>query len=61
MLTVGLITLGDPATMTPDHDRGIARLGELRDRVVRHGPCNDTEIGRLHRSADFFVLPSRRP
>jgi glycosyltransferase involved in cell wall biosynthesis len=37
----------------------IRRLGNLSDRVVRHGACNDAEVGRLYRSADLFVLPSR--
>ena len=37
----------------------IHRIGELPGRVVRHGPCDDAEVGRLYRSADMFVLPSR--
>jgi hypothetical protein len=31
----------------------------LTDRVGRHGPCDDAGVGRLYRSADLFVLPSR--
>ena len=26
---------------------------------MRHGPCDDAGVGRLYRSADLFVLPSR--
>ena len=37
----------------------LRRTGDLPGRVVRHGPCNDAEIGVLYRSADLFVLPSR--
>jgi glycosyltransferase involved in cell wall biosynthesis len=62
MLPAGTLRLhlaGDEQAGTRYHDWVIGRLGELHDRVTRHGPCNDTEIGRLYRSADFFVLPSR--
>lgn len=62
MLPAGTLRLhlaGDERAGTPYNARVIRRLGELPDRVVRHGPCDDAEIGRLYRSADFFVLPSR--
>lgn len=57
--TLRLHLAGDEQAGTPYHDRVTGRLGELHDRVSRHGPCDDMEIGRLYRSADFFVLPSR--
>lgn len=57
--TLRLHLAGDEQAGTRYHDRVIGRLGELHDRVIRHGPCDETEIGRLCRSAEFFVLPSR--
>ncbi len=57
--TLTLHLAGDERAGTPYAQRVIHRLGDLGDRVVRHGPCADAEIGRLYRSADVFVLPSR--
>ena len=57
--TVRLHLAGDERAGSPYGERVMRRLGQLRDRVVRHGPCDDAEIGRLYRSADMFVLPSR--
>jgi glycosyltransferase involved in cell wall biosynthesis len=50
---------GDERADTAYGQRVISRTGDLPGRVVRHGPCNDGEIGVLYRSADLFVLPSR--
>jgi glycosyltransferase involved in cell wall biosynthesis len=50
---------GDERAATAYGQRVISRIGDLPGRVVRHGPCNDAEIGVLYRSADLFVLPSR--
>lgn len=50
---------GDERTGTAYGQRVISRIGDLSDRVVRHGSCDDAEMGRLYRSADLFVLPSR--
>jgi glycosyltransferase involved in cell wall biosynthesis len=50
---------GDERTGTAYGQRVIRRIGDLPDRVVRHGLCNDAEVGMLYRSADLFVLPSR--
>ena len=60
-LPAGLLRLhfaGDERTHTAYGQRVIHRIGDLPDRVVRHGSCNDAEVGRLYRSADMFVLPS---
>jgi glycosyltransferase involved in cell wall biosynthesis len=61
-LPAGLLRLhlaGDERRDTPYGQRVIRRIGALSDRVVRHGPCDDAKVGRLYRSADLFVLPSR--
>ena len=61
-LPAGLLRLhfaGDERAGTTYGQRVIHRIGELPGRVVRHGPCNDAEVGCLYRSADMFVLPSR--
>ena len=50
---------GDERTGTAYGQQVIRRIGGLPGRVVRHGPCNDAEVGVLYRSADLFVLPSR--
>ena len=50
---------GDERAGTAYGQRVIRRIGGLPGRVVRHGPCNDAEVGVLYRSADLFVLPSR--
>ncbi len=57
--TLRLHLAGDERTDTAYGQRVIRRVGGLSDRVVRHGPCDDAEIGCLYRSADLFVLPSR--
>lgn len=57
--TVRLHLAGDERAETAYGQRVIRRIGDLPDRVVRHGPCDDAEMGRLYRSADLFVLPSR--
>ncbi len=57
--TLRLHLAGEERTSTPYGERVLHRLGDLGDRVVRHGPCADAEIGRLYRSADLFVLASR--
>jgi glycosyltransferase involved in cell wall biosynthesis len=62
MLPAGTLRLhlaGDEQAGTPYNERVTRRLSELRDRVIRHGRCDDAEIGCLYQSADFFVLPSR--
>jgi glycosyltransferase involved in cell wall biosynthesis len=61
-LPAGLLRLhfaGDERTGTTYGQRVSQRIGDLPGRVVRHGSCNDAEVGRLYRSADMFVLPSR--
>jgi glycosyltransferase involved in cell wall biosynthesis len=61
-LPAGLLRLhlaGDERADTPYGQRVIRRIAGLSDRVVRHGPCDDAEVGHLYRSADLFVLPSR--
>jgi glycosyltransferase involved in cell wall biosynthesis len=61
-LPAGLLRLhlaGDERRETPYGRRVICRIRGLSDRVVRHGPCDDAKVGRLYRSADLFVLPSR--
>ncbi len=61
-LPAGMLSLhlaGDERTDTAYGQRVIRRLCDLSDRVVRHGPCDDTQVGCLYRSADLFVLPSR--
>ena len=61
-LPAGLLRLhlaGDEQADTPYGQRVIRRIADLSDRVVRHGPCDDAEVGRLYRSADLFVMPSR--
>jgi glycosyltransferase involved in cell wall biosynthesis len=60
-LPAGLLCLhfaGDERTHTAYGQRVIHRVGDLPDRVIRHGSCDDAEVGRLYRSADMFVLPS---
>lgn len=57
--TLRLHLAGDERAGTAYGQRVIRRIGDLSDRVVRHGTCDDTEMGRLYRSADLFVLPSR--
>jgi glycosyltransferase involved in cell wall biosynthesis len=60
-LPAGLLRLhfaGDERTHTAYGQRVIHRVGDLPDRVIRHGSCDDAEVGRLYRSADMFVLPS---
>jgi glycosyltransferase involved in cell wall biosynthesis len=57
--TLRLHLAGDERPGTAYGQRVIYRIGDLSDRVVRHGRCDDAEIGRLYRSADLFVLPSR--
>jgi glycosyltransferase involved in cell wall biosynthesis len=62
MLPAGTLRLhlaGDEHSGTPYNERVIRRLSELRDRAVRHGRCDDAEIGCLYQSADIFALPSR--
>jgi glycosyltransferase involved in cell wall biosynthesis len=56
--TLRLHLAGDARTDTACGQRVLGRLGRLADRVVRHGPCDDAEVGHLYRSADLFVLPS---
>ncbi|MGO8961707.1 MAG: glycosyltransferase family 4 protein [Streptosporangiaceae bacterium] len=61
-LAPGMLRLhlaGDERLGTAYGQRVIRGLGELSDRVVRHGPCSDAEVARLYRSADLFVQPSR--
>ena len=61
-LPAGLLRLhlaGDERRDTPYGQRVIRRIRALSDRIVRHGPCDDARVGRLYRSADLFVLPSR--
>lgn len=61
-LPAGLLRLhfaGDERTHTAYGQRVINRIADLPDRVVRHGSCDDAEVGRLYRSADMFVLSSR--
>jgi len=61
-LPPGLVQLhlvGDERAHTAYGQRVIDRIGDLPGRVVRHGPCDDAAVGRLYRSADMFVLPSR--
>ena len=61
-LPAGLLRLhfaGDERAHTAYGQRVIHRIGELPGRVVRHGSCDDAGVGRLYRSADMFVLPSR--
>ncbi len=50
---------GDEWQDTSYGQRVSRRLGALSDCVTGHGPCDDAEVGRLHRSADLFALPSR--
>jgi glycosyltransferase involved in cell wall biosynthesis len=57
--TLRLHLAGDERTGTSYGKRVVRQLDNLDDRVVRHGPCDDSEIGGLYRSADLFVLPSR--
>jgi glycosyltransferase involved in cell wall biosynthesis len=57
--TLLLHLAGDERPGTAYGQRVIRRIGDLAGRVVRHGRCDDAEIGRLYRSADLFVLPSR--
>ncbi len=57
--TMRLHLAGDERAETPYGQRVIRRISRLSDRVVRHGPCDDAGVGRLYRSADLFVLPSR--
>ena len=57
--TLRLHLAGDERAETPYGQRVIRRISRLSDRVVRHGPCDDAGVGRLYRSADLFVLPSR--
>jgi glycosyltransferase involved in cell wall biosynthesis len=57
--TLRLHLAGDERADTSYGQQVIRRLGDLSDRVVRHGSCDDAAIGRLYRSADLFVLPSR--
>ncbi len=57
--TLRLHLAGDERTDTAYGQRVIRRIGALSDRVVRHGSCDDAEVGRLYHSADLFVLPSR--
>jgi glycosyltransferase involved in cell wall biosynthesis len=57
----GLLRLhlaGDERAHTAYGQRVLQRIGELPGRVVRHGSCDDAQVGRLYRSADIFVLPS---
>jgi glycosyltransferase involved in cell wall biosynthesis len=57
--TLRLHLAGNERADTSYGRRVIRRTGALSDRVVRHGPCDDAGVGRLYRSADMFVLPSR--
>jgi glycosyltransferase involved in cell wall biosynthesis len=57
--TLRLHLAGDERPGTAYGQRVIRRIADLSGRVVRHGRCDDAEIGRLYRSADLFVLPSR--
>jgi glycosyltransferase involved in cell wall biosynthesis len=57
--TLRLHLAGDERQDTSYGQRVLRRIGALSDRVVRHGPCDDAEVGRLYRSADLFVPPSR--
>ena len=57
--TLRLHLAGDERPDTPYGQQVARRTAELADRVVRHGACDDAAIGRLYRSADLFVLPSR--
>ena len=56
--TLCLHFAGDERTGTAYGQRVLRRIGDLGDRVVRHGSCDDAEIGHLYRSADLFALPS---
>src|SRR5215469_5653306 len=61
-LPKGMIRVHLAGNERPDTAYGqqvIRRASEISDRVSRHGPCDDAAIGRLYRSADMFVLPSR--
>jgi glycosyltransferase involved in cell wall biosynthesis len=61
VLPAGLLRLhfaGNERTHTAYGQRVIRRMADLPGRVVRHGLCDDAEVGRLYRSADMFVLPS---
>ena len=53
--TLRLHFAGDERTDTAYGRRVSRRMRDLSDRVVRHGPCDDAEVGRLYRSADLFV------
>lgn len=57
--TLRLHLAGDERGGTGYGQQVLRRLADLPDRVVRHGRCDDAEVGRLYRSADLFVLPSR--
>ncbi|MGN6171902.1 MAG: glycosyltransferase family 4 protein [Streptosporangiaceae bacterium] len=57
--TLRLHFAGAERTDTAYGQRVIRHIGDLSDRVVRHGLCDDAEMGCLYRSADLFVLPSR--
>jgi glycosyltransferase involved in cell wall biosynthesis len=57
--TLRLHLAGNERADTSYGQRVLRRIAALPDRVVRHGPCDDAEMGRLYRSADLFVLPSR--
>ncbi len=62
LLPAGALRLhlaGEERPDTPYGRRVLRRLGDLPGRVVRHGRCDDAEIGQLYHSADLFVLPSR--
>jgi glycosyltransferase involved in cell wall biosynthesis len=53
--TLRLHFAGGERTDTAYGRRVIRRMRDLPDRVVRHGPCDDAEVGHLYRSADLFV------
>ena len=55
MLTVCLITLGDLAIPL---GRYRYHTGDQPGHAVRHGYCEEAQVGRLNRSADMFVLLS---
>ncbi|HSR86806.1 MAG TPA: glycosyltransferase family 4 protein [Streptosporangiaceae bacterium] len=62
MLAPGTLRLhlaGDERSDTAYGRKVLRRIGDLTDRVVRHGRCDDAEMSCLYRSADIFVLPSR--